>query len=192
MDVLLQSLIDPIKWDDAGWRGTAFLHDPEGRVPPCLGVVFDNIKVGKEIFSAWLRRLGSVDKLDELRISIVEGEIPGTAPGYSVHVSSDPSHASSLVRAEGTGLGSATAIIVSRVHRMTPEPASPHLTRFKRELAKHKRYLLLPVSADIRPEFDFAIEKKRIFFRNASDIGKSDVDAVVFPDHYFDGQGVIQ
>ena len=189
MDVFLQMFIDPVKWDAARWKATAFFHDPKGVRPPCLGIVFDNIGTGKQIFSDWLKRLGNVDQYDELRISIVEGEILGMGPGYSVHISSDPDHTAERATALGIALSVETAVVIGRVHRMTPEPGSPHLLRFKHELAKHKRYFLLPVSADVKPEFDFAVRKTRILFRNASEVRKDDVDAVVFPEHYFDGDG---
>ena len=70
--ILFQSFINIEKWDIAKWRATAFLHDPEGVRLPYLGIVFENIEAGKEIFSEWLERLGKVDEFDELRISIVE------------------------------------------------------------------------------------------------------------------------
>jgi len=104
MDVFLQMFIDPVKWDAARWKATAFFHDPKGVKPPCLGIVFDNIETGKEIFSDWRRRLGSVDQYDELRISIVEGEILGMGPGYSVHISSDPNHTVERAKALGIAL----------------------------------------------------------------------------------------
>src|ERR1039457_4020600 len=97
MDVFLQMFIDPVKWDAARWKATAFFHDPKGVRPPCLGIVFDNIGTGKQIFSDWLKRLGNVDQYDELRIGIVEGEILGMGPGYSVHISSDPDHTAECV-----------------------------------------------------------------------------------------------
>jgi len=183
--------VDPVKWDAAGWKATAFFHDPKGVEPPGLGIVFDNIETGKEIFSHWRRRLGSVDQYDELRISIVEGEILGMGPGYSVHISSDPHHTAERAKALGIALSVKTAVVIGRVHRMTPEPGSPHLPRFKHDFAKHKRYFLLPVSADVKPEFEFAVGKTKILFRNASEVRNDDVDAAVFPEHYFDGDGTI-
>ena len=148
--------------------------------------MFDNIETGKEIFSHWRRRLGSVDQYDELRISVVEGEILGLEPGYSVHISSNPSHTTKRAKAQGIALSVETAVIIGKSHRMTPEPGSPHLSRFKRDFAKHKRYFLLPVSADLKPAVEFAIEKTEILFRNASEVRSDDLDAIVFPDHYFD------
>lgn len=186
MDVFLQIFIDPEKWDAAGWGATAFFHDPTGVEPPGLGIVFDNIEIGKEIFSHWRRRLGSVDQYDELRISIVEGEILGLEPGYSLHISSNPSHTAERAKDLGIALSVKTAVVIGRIHRMTPEPGSPHLPRFKHDFAKHKRYFLLPVSADLKPEVEFAIEKTTILFRNASEVRNDDLDVVVFPEHYFD------
>jgi hypothetical protein len=186
VDVLFQSFIDIEKWDAAGWTATAFLHDPSGRHPPLLGVVFDDIAAGKQIFSDWLHRLGDVDRYEELRISIVEGEILGEEPGYSVHFSSDPAHTEECARAKGPQLEIEAAIVLSRFMRMTPAPGSPHLRRFKQEFTKHKRFFVIPVSSDVKPLFEFAIEKTEIYFRQASEVSKNDRDAVVFPEHYFD------
>jgi hypothetical protein len=186
MDVFLQIFIDPVKWDAAGWGATAFFHDLTGVDPPGLGIVFDNIEIGKEIFSHWRTRLGSVDQYDELRISVVEGEILGLEPGYSIHISSNPSHTAERAKALGIALSVRTAVVIVRLNRMTPAPGSPHLARFKRDFAKHKRYFLLPVSADLKPEVELAIEKTEILFRNASEVRSDDLDAAGFPEHYFD------
>ena len=189
--MFLQLFIDPVKWDAAGWKATAFFRDPEGVDPPGLGIVFEDIEAGKQIFSDWLERLGKVDRYDELRISVVEGDILGRDPGYSVHISSNPHHTAGRAQGLETALSGDTAVIICRVLRMNTEPGSPHLSIFKTEFAKHKRYFLLPVSADLKPELEFEIEKTEVLFRNASEIKKNDLDAVVFPDHYFDGDGTI-
>jgi hypothetical protein len=191
VEVFFQTFIDIEKWDAARWKATAFFHDPSGAQPPYLGIVFDNIEAGRQIFSDWLQRLGSVDQYEELRISIVEGEILGEEPGYSVHLSSDPSHTEEHSRAKGVHLEVETAIVVSRFKRMTPAPESPYLPRFKQDVAKHKRFFLIPVSSEVKPEFGFAIEKTEIHFRRASEVAKADRDAVIFPEHYFDGDGAV-
>jgi hypothetical protein len=190
--VLFQSFIDVEKWDAARWRATAFVHDPTGVKPPCLGILFDDIEVGKQIFSGWLERLGNIDEYEELRISIVEGNILGNGSAYSVHISSDASHSEERARANGFHLEVGTAMVVGRVHRMTTEHRSPHLHQFKREFAKHKRYFVIPVSTDVAPQFEFAIAKAEINFRHAFEISEHDVDAVVFPEHYFDADSTIQ
>jgi hypothetical protein len=73
---------------------------------------------------------------------------------------------------------------------MTPDPGSPHLGRFEKEFARHKRYFLVPISAELEPDYELRIEKREIRLRQASDIRSDDVDAAVFPEHYFDNDGM--
>jgi hypothetical protein len=188
--ILFQSLIDIDKWNDARWTATAFLHDQDGVKPPYLGLVFENIEAGRAIFADLLERVGSVDAFEELYVSIIEGEMLGEEPGYSVHITSDPSRTQARLNSLGKELKFDQAIVISRFNRMTPAPDSPHLKRFKAEMQAHGRYSLIPVSAYVQPQFDFAIEKKEIHFRQASDVTKSDRDAVVFPVNYFDNESV--
>jgi hypothetical protein len=75
---------------------------------------------------------------------------------------------------------------------MTPNPGSPHLGRFESDFAKHNRYFLLPVSSKGTPELDLSIEKRELHLRLASDVSADDVDAVVFPEHYFDNDRRVQ
>ena len=107
-----------------------------------------------------------------------------------MHVSSDPVHTQLRMRALGNDLPFDEAIVISRSHRMVPAPDSPHLGRFKSDLQIHGRYTFLPVSIELQPQFDCAIEKREIYFRQASLITKSDRDAVVFPDNYFAHESV--
>lgn len=187
---LFQSLIDVDKWNEARWTATAFLHDLDGEKPPYIGLVFENIAAGRAIFKGLLERVGAVDAFEELYFAIIEGEILGEEPGYSVHISSDPDRTQARLLSQGQGLPFEQAIVISRFHRMTPAPNSPHLRKFKSELQVHGRYALIPVSSDVQPQFDCAIEKKEIYFRQASDITKSDRDAVVFPEKYFENESV--
>jgi hypothetical protein len=192
----VHSLIDENKRNSAGWNGMVFLHDPQGVKLPCIGIVFEkNIEAGKKIFSEWIARLGKVDNYDELRIAIIEGDIPGLKKGYSVHLSSDPDNIKKRVRAEGKDISTEYIVTVSRVHRMTPQPGSPHLPRFKQEYAKHGRYYLIPVSGSVSgklvPYLEYAIGKKTILFREALEITKGDVDSAVFPEGYFDHEETV-
>lgn len=191
-EIVFQSFIDVDEWNEAKWTATAFLHDPAGSMSPCMGLVFENIAAGNRIFSGWLQRMGKVDEFEELRIAIVEGDILGEARGYSVHVSSDPLHTERRARSLGLQFEFETAVILSRFNRMTPEADSPHLPRFKRELQRHGRYFLIPVSAKVEPQFEYAIEKTEIHIRQASEIAKNDLDAVVFPANYFDRDTSVQ
>ena len=189
-EILFQYFIDVELWDAARWTATAFLHDTDGVRPPCLGLVFENTEAGRKIFSDLRALVGSVDEFEELRVSIVEGEILGEDPGYTVHISSDPLHTEARRRAEGSDLMVDRAIVVSRHHRMIPAPDSPHLAKFKSELRAHGRYSLIPVSSTIQPQFDCAIEKREVHFRQALEITRTDRDAVVLPENYFENESV--
>ena len=188
--ILFQSLIDIDKWNEARWTATAFLHDQAGVRPPYIGLVFENIDAGRAIFENLVQRVGSIDAFEELYVSIIEGGIVGEEPGYSVHISSDPVRTQVRLKSRGQDLAIDRAIVVSRFHRMTPAPDSPHLKKFKAEMQIQGRYRLIPVSSSIQPQFEFAIEKKEIHFRQASNIRKTDRDAVVFPVYYFDNESV--
>lgn len=190
-DIFVHSFIDIDKWNSAKWYATAFVHDAEGVDPPYMGLVFQNIAAGREIFADWLERLGKVDQYEELRIAVIEGEILGEEPGYSVHISSDLAHTEERARANGTRLDFRTAFLISRHNRMTPAAGSPHLPRFKELYQRHGRYRLIPVSDRMEPLFEFAIEKKQIHLRQACEVTAHDMDSVVFPKHYFDHDGTI-
>ncbi len=116
----------------------------------------------------------------------------GEGPGYSVHMSSDPLHTELRAKTNGQNFKADKGVIICRIKRMSPEPASPHLARFKQEFGTHKRYLLIPVSSNCEPLLDYAIGKAKIYFRQASEITSTDLDAVVFPENYFDHDGTLQ
>jgi hypothetical protein len=187
---LFQNFIDPEQWDAARWLGTAFLHDSEGEQAPFMGIVFENIDAGRKLFEHWIERLGARDRYEELRIAIIEGDILGDDAGYSVHISSNPLHTERRLRADGADFERDQAILVSRCKRMTPAPDSTHLSQFKADVNKHKRYSLIPVSASVEPVFDCAIEKNEIHFKQVSEITESDVDAVVLPVNSFDNRSI--
>ncbi len=189
-EILFQSLINVDLWNEAYWTATAFLYDPRSADPPYLGLVFENTEAGRKIFGELRDRIGAVDEFEELYISIVEGEILGEDPGYTVHISSDPLRTESRLRSEGKDFTFDEAIIVSRFHRMIPAPGSPHLSKFKSEVRVHGRYSLIPVSSEVQPQFDCAIEKREVHFRQASDITRTDRDAVVLPVNYFDSESI--
>ena len=190
-DIYFQSLIDVDLWNSAGWKGTAFLRDPSGIEPPALGFLFEDMNAGKRIFSGWQERVGRVDEYEELRVSVIRGEILGLPSGYSIHVSSDPLHSVRRAESRGVPFDFQTAVIVSRVKRMTPNPGSPYLAQFEKDFAKHKGYHLVPISSKGEPDFELSIEKHETHLRQASEISGDDVDAVVFPEHYFENDSKI-
>ena len=187
---LFQSFIDPDEWETARWIATAFLHDPEGKARPMMGLVFERIDAGRRIFEAWTERLGARDRYEELRVAIIEGDVLGETAGYSVHISSDPLNTERRLKADGASFDWNRAILVSQFNRMMPSPGSPHLAQFKTDLKKFNRYSLIPVSASGQPMLDCAIEKNEIHFRQASELTKAEVEAVVLPVNSFGSESI--
>lgn len=175
------SLFDIEKWNRAEWQATVFLRHRDPAVPPCLGIGFKNGAIGREVFSELRRRIGDEDVYDELRVSIIEGDIPGNERGYSVHIFSEPDNTAKRL---GVPPVTGNVTIASKVHRMNPRPESPYLPQFKRDFARHGRYLLIPATYDPTsgsavPHIDVAIGKHHVHLRHASEIAHDDIDAYV-------------
>jgi hypothetical protein len=179
------SFIDVSLWNQAKWGGTAYLVDPSGSQPPCIGLIYGNSKAGKDIFKGLRERIGEQDTFEELRIAIIEGPIPGRDDGYSVHVSSNIDGIRERAKSQGISLEPDKIIRISRVHRMTPSPASPHLSNFKTAYQAHGKYLLIPLSGvvggPVEPHLDLAIQKTKIHFRRVEDVQNNDYeDGAIF------------
>ncbi len=177
----LTSPIDVELWNRAQWGATFYVHQ-EGK-PPVLGLAFRDEESAIKIFEGWHDRYGNNDKFEELRISIIEGDIPGVESGYSVHICSDPETAVERYKAAGYEFDEDILMMVSRINRM-PSPDSPHLKMFKDKYRQYKTYLLAPgvISPDgkeLKPLLDLAILKNKVLFRDASAIGDNDADSVV-------------
>jgi hypothetical protein len=179
----IESPIDVALWDKAEWRATAFVGW-EG-APPALGIVFLNKEPAEEIFRQWQHRYGKHDEFEELRIAIIEGDIAGEDPGYTVHIGVDFDNV--LKRYEKAGLsveyGNAFAT-VTRMNRMTPEASSPYLAWFKKSFKQHGEYLLVPATCrpdgsnmEVAPQF--GIGKRVVRFRDAKDVREGELDSVV-------------
>ena len=78
------SVIDTELWDKAKWMGTAVLSDMKSA--PYLGLLFQNREAAVKIFEQWNKDFGHKDIYEEIRISIIEGDIPGEEHGYTVHI----------------------------------------------------------------------------------------------------------
>ena len=168
-------------WDRARWSGTIFMWAADG--PPVLGLAFQDESAGRRIFEDWRSRYGNQDVYEELRIAIIEGDVDGEPPGYSVHIGTEPDAAVRRFRAAGFDADPSVLAMITRIQRMTPSPSSENLLQFKRHYDKFRRYILAPgvVAADRRfkPLLDLAIEKRVIHLRHVRDIGTNDLDSVV-------------
>jgi len=174
--------IDVDLWNKAKWRATFFMCYPDR--PPVLGLAYEDESAARNIFETWHQRYGENDEYEELRISIIEGEIPGGEPGYSVHVGSDPEAAIKRFRDAGYAFDDDLMMMVSRINRMTPPTGSRNLEMFKQYYKTFKTYFLAPgvISKDrqqLNPILELGIYKGKIQIRHVSEIGENDVDRVV-------------
>lgn len=168
-------------WNKAGWTGVVYMHDKYGIDFPSLCFWYKNEEYGKKIFSQWLDRFTKVDQFEELRISIVEGDIKGKEKGYSVYVGGDADKVIKRAEAKGIDIPERYVLVDGRTHRMNPD-SNVNLDNFKLGFKHFGRFRIMPIfkiNGQFVPHFDLAIEKKEIHFRNAKDIGPKDIDSVV-------------
>lgn len=177
----LTGFIDVTLWGPAKWSGIFYAHDNVH--PPYLALLFTEERAARKIFAQWHERLGRTDRYEELRIAIVEGDISGEEPGYSVHITANIE--AIFWRADDLGLNipKDLVMILSRLHRMNPPDGSPNLVAFKQQYRRFGCYQLCPAVLErdgVRLIEGMAIQKREIIFRNAADIQSiNDPDAAV-------------
>jgi len=179
----LTSLVITHLWDEADWKGVVYGVDPNGANPPFLGILFKNATPGRQIFDDWLHRFGSFDEFDEIRIAIIEGDIPGKGSGYTVTIGSDIEGIISRAKQEGQDVDVRYIATVTRSHRLNPQPDSQFLPGFKKAFQRFNEYLLLPAfgsQTQPQPDFKYAIRKRKINFRKAGDVNEKDMDSIIF------------
>jgi SEFIR domain len=172
-------------WKRANWRSTVFMvAENVMNEPPILGLGFANEDPARHIFRDWCDRYGPRDEFEELRVSIIEGEIPGRAPGYSVHVGVDAMNVFRRYKQLGLITDGDLLAANSRINRMNAVN-SPMLASFKEAYRRVKSYFLAPVLVDeegtkvLNPMLDMRIFKGQIHFRHVNEIGENDPDRVV-------------
>lgn len=171
-------------WDAANWSATTFRWHPESLSPPLIGIVFDNPNAGRQIFSDWTKENNSLDPLEEIRVSIIQGDRNAAKPTYYVHLSGDVEGILARATMQGVVVPDGKLPWISRLNQMFPVPGSPNmLDQFKSEYLIHKEYLLAPVTqrqdGQLWFDIDLGIVKRNITFRNLIDIGESDFDNIV-------------
>lgn len=182
--LFVTSLIDIEAWNKAVWRGAAYLLSPENKYPPCFMLPFLNEEYAKKIFQDWIYLFGKKDKFEELRIAIIEGDIPGEEKGYSIHISSNLDRVIQRCDKEGINLDENFIMTISRIHRANPIDNFRMYNKFKHHYKTHRKYILMPcvlneATQKIKPLFEYGIEKRELIIRHVSEIGEHDQDAIV-------------
>jgi hypothetical protein len=180
----IAALIDAPLWDKARWQTVLFRTQP-GTVP-VLALVFTDHEAAEAIVRGWRHLLGERDAREALRVSIIEGNIMGQDPGYTVHIGPEPSCALAATDAADATSG-ASARAATQLQRM-PSLRSPHLENFKEAFAQERRYWLTAAILDAvgQPLMNrqHRILKSRVLFRRAAEItGANDLDSVVKARH---------
>lgn len=183
--IFLGGFIDIDLWNKAQWYGTAFGFDGPMREPPIMCLIFKEKEPAQEIMRKWLIRLGDTDKYNELRISIIEGDIPGEKPGYFVHISSNIENIIKRADDEGLDMPKDIFFMISRLNRMNPKEGSRNLEIFKELYERFGSYTLrVSVVEDgkIIMLDGLYLHKRNIELRHVDDIkSKDDMDAVILP-----------
>lgn len=182
--LFITSPIDLDSWNKANWRGAAFLMDVKDEEPPCLLLPFSHEYYARKIFKDWISVYGTEDKLDEIRIAIIEGDIPGEEPGYTIHITPNIDRAAKRMEDQGFGFDESYMMSISRMQRANPTDNFKMFNMFKARYQRHKKYYLMSAVLDevrkgIKPLYDLRILKHELFFRNVSDIGEHDIDGAV-------------
>ncbi|UOQ43573.1 TIR domain-containing protein [Halobacillus salinarum] len=185
--LFIAGFIDIELWNKAIWKGTAFTHNTVMKEPPGLALLFENEAAAIDIFSGWQDRLGDFDRHNELRISIIEGNIPREGEGYTVHISANVHHILQHASKNEYEASRDLLMVMTRFNRMKPEKGSNHLNCFKESYRKFGSYLLLPGiinEQEVTMLHHLAILKKELELRTVSDIqSRNDLDAVVLPQY---------
>lgn len=147
-----------------------------------MGLAFENREKGITIFKEWRERFGDKDIYDEIRISIIEGDVEGEDYGYTVHINTNTENMLSKCKENNLTPESTLIMTVGRYNRMNPSRDSRNLENFKDDYKRFSSYKIFPVYINQKKQleafWDYAIEKTEIIFRDVKDITSDDFDAV--------------
>ena len=178
--LFLTGFIDIHLWDAAVWKGVLYFCVKDQ--PPLMAFFFEHEKPAVRIFLNWHTRIGDADSYEEMRLSIVEGDVPGYAPGYTVHISANIDNI--LRRTDDLGLNvpNEQVAVLSRMLRMNPEPGSQNLETFKHAFHRFGCFKLCPAVAGPHGVklLPFSVLKREVLFRHVSDIkAEDDMDGAI-------------
>jgi hypothetical protein len=166
------SLINMPLWDKAQWQATAYIYEP-GYLP-LLAICFADAEAARRILKELQRKLGDIDKDEQLRISIIKSIDRKNPTYYKLVVSPNPNL---VINTDQTQF-----ILVSRIHTMTPLRLD-NLNNFLQVYEKVGKYVLVPAyiapgASEPEPVGDYGLEKKELIVRDAWQIGINDPDMI--------------
>lgn len=170
-------VIDTELWNKASWMGTAILSNKKSA--PYLGLLFQNRDAAIKIFEQWNKDFGHRDLYEEIRIAVIEGDIPGKEHGYTIHITTNQENLIAKCRKLNLSAEQVLFTIISRFRRMPIEKGNHNMATFREEVERFLSYKIIPIYMSengLEPLFDYEIEKTEIFFRQADEITENDID----------------
>lgn len=176
------SMIDLETWDKAVWRGAGFILGYTSL--PTLLLPFINEKYAIKIFEDWIAHIGNDDKNDDIRIALVEGDVPGEPPGYYIVIGTNLDEAEKRAERSGISIDEMYIMNVSRIIRANPTDQFKCFNLFKDAYEKTKEYYLMPAilnehTGEIKPIPSCSIHKRKLIYRNLEEITDNDEDAIL-------------
>lgn len=167
----VSSIIDTNQWDKAKWNGFGFFLDKNG-FNIFIGYTYG--EEGKKIFNDWIKKFGTVDSEEKIKITIIKGVDKYNPYWYRVHIGTD-------IKKEDFKSGD-IILSASRFHEMnatSPENLNNLISAYN----YYKSFRFCPAEIvlnvnKINPFEECSILKHEISIRNAWEIGLHDLENV--------------
>ncbi len=170
----VRSVIDIHTWDQARWKGAAYVQFSPSQ-PPCMAFLFENKESAGNIFKRWRERFGKQDENEEIYLSIVRS-LPRQNPyHYCVLISSKLPKTRECKPNQ-------TLTVTTRLLVMEPN-TNVNLERFLTLYRHFGAFYLMPavLTNSSEPEllYDLAVLKHDLTVKLAADVGEHDIEAMV-------------
>jgi len=175
-DISVRSVIDIHLWNQAGWKGVAYLKSPRN-TSAAIALLFTNENAARKIFERWRERFGSVDKEEDIYVAIIKNISDKHHFHYKVMITSRPwDDDVETIKA---------SFFLSRIQTMEPD-SDINLERFLTDYDQNGTYELLPAiwKGNETPDllFEQAILKRQLSVKSATDVGPQDIEMMALPD----------
>src|SRR6185437_4092361 len=169
------SVIDIPLWEKAHWKGAVYACSDDPRLPPILGLAFEDQQAGVEIFDGWRERRTEIGEIDLVRIAILTGIDKVEPYAYTMVIGAEVSD--EIARTSPGGV-----FTVSRVLHMNPSTPK-NLDNFVESYPHVGRYVLVPAvftdpNHPPRLLTERWIMQKKLLVRAAWEVGENDPDVV--------------
>jgi hypothetical protein len=148
---IVRSVIDIHSWDQARWRGIAYVQ-LSSQLPPYVGFLFENEEGGKKIFERWRERFGTQDEHEAIYLSIIRQLPKQNKHHYCVMITSNLPEADSFER---------NKVVSMTCRSLVMEPDSGiNLERFLESYRRLRAFYILPavLSSSEHPNWFLAFQ----------------------------------